>query len=170
MLVTVVPLLCHRATGLTRGYWRSTDAPVQTSTVLPRDDVMREANGDVSSVTQVTVIPDRGVTGKRPVSGVVDGVDGGLLRPRPARKRGQSLRGSYSGHFYDNYPPFPSTTIRPKRGSNKNIYKLVKYVSLSFVTVQCFYLSKVFLILSIYICLSVCQVLFAYLAFKPHEY
>ena len=64
-----MPLLCHRATGLTRGYWRSTDAPVQTSTVLPRDDVMREANGDVSSVTQVTVIPDRGVAGKRPVSG-----------------------------------------------------------------------------------------------------
>ena len=138
MLVTVVPLLCHRATGLTRGYWRSTDAPVQTSTVLPRDDVMREANGDVSSVTQVTDIPDRDDTGKRPVPGVMDGVDGGLLRPRPARKRGQSLRGSYSGHFYDNYPPFPSTTIRPKRGSNKNIYKLVKYVSLSFVTVQCF--------------------------------
>ena len=135
MLVTVV--LCHRATGLTRGYWRSTDAPVETSTVLSRDDVMREAN-DVASVTQVSDIPDGGDAGKRPVSGVVDGVDGGLLRPRPARKRGQSLRGSYSGHFYDNYPPFPSTTIRPKRGSNKNIYKLVKYVSLSFVTVQCF--------------------------------
>ena len=132
MLVTVVPFLCHKATGLTRGYWRSTDAPVQTSTVLS------EANGDVSSVTQVTAIPDRDDTGKQPVPGVMDGVDGGLLRPRPARKRGQSLRGSYSGHFYDNYPDFPSTTIRPKRGSNKNIYKLVKYVSLSFVTVQCF--------------------------------
>ena len=75
------------------------------------------------TVTQVTVIPDRGVTGKRPVSGVVDGVDGGLLRPWPARKRGQSRRGS-SGHFY--YPDFPSTTSQPKRGSNKNIYKLVK--------------------------------------------
>ena len=166
MLVTVVPFLCHKATGLTRGYWRSTDAPVQTSTVLPRDDVLREANRDV---TQVTDIPDRDDTGKQPVPGVMDGVDGGLLRPWPARKRGQSRRGS-SGHFYDNYPDFPSTTIQPKRGSNKNIYKLVKYVSLSFVTVQCFYLSKVFLILSIYICLSVCQVLFAYLAFKPHEY
>ena len=135
MLVTVVPFLCHRATGLTRGYWRSTDAPVQTSTVLPRDDVMREANGDVSSVTQVTDIPDRGVTGKRPVSGV----DGGLLGPRPARKRGQSLRGSYSGHLYDNYPPFPSTTIRPKRGSNKNIY-----VSLSYMPVQCLTFQKCF--------------------------
>ena len=144
-MLVVVPFLCHKASGLTRGYWRSTDAPVQTSTVLS------EANGDVSSVTQVTAIPDRDDTGKRPVHGV----DRGLLGPRPARKRGQSLRGSYSAHFYDNYPPFPSTTIRPKRGSNKNIYKLVKYVSLSFVTVQCFYLSKVFLILSIYICLSV---------------
>ena len=163
MLVTVVPLLCHRATGLTRGYWRSTDAPVETSTVLPRDDVMREAN-DVASVTQVSDIPDGGDAGKRPVSGV----DGGLLGP--ARRRGQYPRGSFPGRFFDNYPPFPSTTIRPKRGSNKNIYKLVKYVSLSFVTVQCFYLSKVFLILSIYICLSVCHVLFAYLAFKPHEY
>ena len=131
-MLVVVPFLCHKASGLTRGYWRSTDAPVQTSTVLS------EANGDVSSVTQVTDIPDRDDTGKQPVPGVMDGVDGGLLRPRPARKRGQSLRGSYSGHFYDNYPDFPSTTIRPKRGSNKNIYKLVKYVSLSFVTVQCF--------------------------------
>ena len=156
-----MPFLCHKSSGLTRGYWRSTDAPVQTSTVLS------EANGDVSSVTQVTAIPDRDDTGKQPVPGVMDGVDGGLLRPWPARKRGQSRRGS-SGHFY--YPDFPSTTSQPKRGSNKNIYKLVKYVSLSFVTVQCFYLSKVFLILSIYICLSVCQVLFAYLAFKPHEY
>ena len=128
MLVTVL-FLCHRATGLTRGYWRSTDAPVQTSTVLPRDDVMREANGDVSSVTQVTAIPDRDDTGKQPVPGVMDGVDGGLLRPWPARKRGQSRRGS-SGHFYDHYPDFPrttSTTSQPKRqGSNKNIYKLVK--------------------------------------------
>ena len=125
MLVTVL-FLCHRATGLTCGYWRTTDAPVQTSTVLPRDDVMREANGDVSSVTQVTAIPDRDDTGKQPVPGVMDGVDGGLLRPWPARKRGQSRRGS-SGHFYDHYPDFPSTTTQPKRqGSNKNIYKLVK--------------------------------------------
>ena len=147
-MLVVVPFLVHTASGLTRGYWRSTDAPVQTSTVLS------EANRDVSSVTQVTLIPDRDDIGKHPVPDVMDGVDGGLLRPWPARKRGQSRRGS-SGHFYDNYPDFPSTTIQPKRGSNKNIYKLVKYVSLSFVTVQCFYLSKVFLILSIYICLSV---------------
>ena len=147
-MLVVVSFLVLKASGLTRGYWRSTDAPVQTSTVLS------EANGDVSSVTQVTDIPDRDDTGKQPVPGVMDGVDGGLLRPWPARKRGQSRRGS-SGHFYDNYPDFPSTTIQPKRGSNKNIYKLVKYVSLSFVTVQCFYLLKVFLILSIYICLSV---------------
>ena len=138
----------HKSSGLTRGYWRSTDAPVQTSTVLS------EANGGVSSVTQVTIVPDRDDIGKQPVLDVMDGVDGGLLRPWPARKRGQSRRGS-SGHFYDNYPDFPSTTIRPKRGSNKNIYKLVKYVSLSFVTVQCFYLLKVSLILSLYICLSV---------------
>ena len=134
-----MPLLCHRATGLTRGYWRSTDAPVQTSTVLPRDDVMREANGDVSSVTQVTVIPDRGVTGKRPVSGV----DGGLLGP--ARRRGQFPRGSYPGRLFDNYSPFPSTTIRPKRGSNKNIY-----VSFIIHASSVFNPSKVFLILSVY--------------------
>ena len=113
----------HKSSGLTRGYWRSTDAPVQTSTVLS------EANGDVSSVTQVTEISDRDDTGKQPVPGVMDGVDGGLLRPWPARKRGQSRRGS-SGHFRDHYPDFPSTTSttsQPKRqGSNKNIYKLVK--------------------------------------------
>ena len=140
-----MPLLCHRAAGLTRGYWRSTDAPVETSTVLPRDDVMREAN-DVSSVTQVSDIPDGGDAGKRPVSGV----DGGLLGP--ARRRGQFPRGSYPGRLFDNYPPFPSTTIRPKRGSNKNIY-----VSFIIHASSVFNLSKVFLILSVYIlseCLS----------------
>ena len=114
-MLVVVPFLCHKSSGLTRGYWRSTDAPVQTSTVLS------EANGDVSSVTQVTAIPDRDDTGKQPVPGVMDGVDGGLLRPWPARKRGQSRRGSL-GH-YDHYPDFPSTTSttsQPKRqGSNK---------------------------------------------------
>ena len=113
MLVTVVPLLCHRATGLTRGYWRSrsTEAPVETSTVLPKDDVMREAT-DVSSVTQVSNIHvvDRDNAGKGPVSGV----DKGLLGP--ARRRGQFLRGSYPGYLFDSYPPFPNTTIRPKRG------------------------------------------------------
>ena len=138
MLITVVPLLCHRAAGLTRGYWRSTDAPVETSTVLPRDDVMREAN-DVASVTQVSDIPDGGDAGKRPVSGV----DGGLLGP--ARRRGQFPRGSYPGRLFDNYPPFPSTTIRPKRGSNKNIY-----VSFIIHASSVFNLSKVFLILSVY--------------------
>ena len=119
-MLVVVPFLVHKASGLTRGYWRSTDAPVQTSTVLS------EANRDV---TQVTVIPDRDDIGRQPVPGVMDGVDGGLLRPWPARKRGQSRRGS-SGHFHDHYPDFPrttSTTSQPKRqGSNKNIYKLVK--------------------------------------------
>ena len=112
----------HKSSGLTRGYWRSTDAPVQTSTVVS------EASRDVSSVTQVT-IPDKDVIGKQPVPDVMDGVDGGLIRPWPARKRGQSRRGSL-GHFHDHYPDFPlttSTTSQPKRqGSNKNIYKLVK--------------------------------------------
>ena len=127
-----MPLLCHRAAGLTRGYWRSTDAPVETSTVLPRDDVMREAN-DVASVTQVSDIPDGGDAGKRPVSGV----DGGLLGP--ARRRGQYPRGSFPGRLFDNYPPFPSTTIRPKRGNIKNIY-----VSLSYMPVQCLTFQKCF--------------------------
>ena len=146
MLVTVV--LCHRATGLTRGYRRSTDAPVETSTVLPRDDVMREATDvsrvTVSSVTQASDIHvvDRDDAGRGPVSAVT-GVDRGLLGP--ARRRGQSLRGSYPGHLYDNYPPFPSTTIRPKRGSNKNIY-----VSFIIHASSVFNLSKVFLILSVY--------------------
>ena len=106
----------HESSGLTRGYWRTTESPVETSTVVS------EASRDVSSVTQVTRNKD--VIGKQPVPDVMDGVDGGLLRPWPARKRGQSRRGS-SGHFY--YPDFPSTTSQPKRqGSNKNIYKLVK--------------------------------------------
>ena len=121
-MLVVVFFGVHRSSGLTRGYWRSTDAPIQTSTVLS------EASRDVSSVTQVT-IPDKDVVGKQPVPDVMDGVDGGLIRPWPARKRGQSRRGS-SGHFYDHYPDFPSTTSttsQPKRqGSNKNIYKLVK--------------------------------------------
>ena len=146
MLIAVIGGV-HKSLGLTRGYWKSTESPIETSTVVS------EASKDVASVTtQVTWNKD--VVGKQPVPDEKDGVDDGLIRPWPARKRGQSRRGS-SGHFYDNYPDFPSTTIQPKRGSNKNIYKLVKYVSLSFVTVQCFYLSKVFLILSIYICLSV---------------
>ena len=107
-----MPFLCHKSSGLTRGYWRSTDAPVQTSTVLS------EASRDVS---QVTIFPDKDVVGKQPVP-EVDGVDDGLIRPWPARKRGQSRRGSY-GHFHDHYPDFPlttSTTSQPKRqGSNK---------------------------------------------------
>ena len=117
-MLVVVFFGVHRSSGLTRGYWRSTDAPIQTSTVLS------EASRDVSSVTQVTRNKD--VIGKQPVP---DGVDGGLIRPWPARQRGQSVRGS-SGHFHDHYPDFPrttSTTSQPKRqGSNKNIYKLVK--------------------------------------------
>ena len=115
MLVVVVSFGVHKSSGLTRGYWRSTDAPIETSTVVS------EASRDVSSVTQVT-IPDKDVIGKQPVPDVMDGVDGGLIRPWPARKRGQSRRGSY-GHFHDHYPDFPlttSTTSQPKRqGSNK---------------------------------------------------
>ena len=111
----------HKSSGLTRGYWRTTESPVETSTVVS------EASRDVSSVTQVTRNKD--VIGKQPVPDVMDGVDGGLIRPWPARKRGQSVRGS-SGHFHDHYPDFPkttSTTSQPKRqGSNKKIYKLVK--------------------------------------------
>ena len=111
MLVTVVPLLCHRATGLTRGYWRSrsTEAPVETSTVLPKDDVMREAT-DESSVTQVSDIPvvDGDDAGRGPVSGV----DRGLLGT--ARRRKQFRRGSYPAYMFDSNPPFPNTTIRPR--------------------------------------------------------
>ena len=105
----------HESSGLTRGYWRTTESPVETSTVVS------EASGGVTQVTW-----NKDVIGKRPVQ---DGVDGGLIRPWPARQRGQSVRGS-SGHFHDHYPDFPrttSTTSQPKRqGSNKNIYKLVK--------------------------------------------
>ena len=101
----------HKSSGLTRGYWRTTESPVETSTVVS------EASRGVSSVTQVTRNKD--VIGKQPVP---DGVDGGLIRPWPARQRGQSVRGS-SGHFHDHYPDFPrttSTTSQPKRqGSNK---------------------------------------------------
>ena len=101
----------HESSGLTRGYWRTTESPVETSTVVS------EASRGVSSVTLVTRNKD--VIGKRPVQ---DGVDGGLIRPWPARQRGQSVRGS-SGHFHDHYPDFPlttSTTSQPKRkGSNK---------------------------------------------------
>ena len=104
----------HKSSGLTRGYWRTTESPVETSTVVS------EASRDVSSVTQVTRNKD--VIGKQPVPDVMDGVDGGLIRPWPARQRGQSVRGS-SGHFHDHYPDFPlttSTTSQPKRkGSNK---------------------------------------------------
>ena len=105
----------HKSSGLTRGYWRSTDAPIETSTVVS------EASRDVSSVT-TQVTRNKDVVGKQPVPDVMDGVDGGLIRPWPARKRGQSCRGS-SGHFHDHYPDFPlttSTTSQPKRkGSNK---------------------------------------------------
>ena len=98
----------HESLGLTRGYWRTTESPVETSTVV---------NEASRGVTQVTWNKD--VSGKRPVQ---DGVDGGLIRPWPARQRGQSVRGS-SGHFHDHYPDFPrttSTTSQPKRqGSNK---------------------------------------------------
>ena len=111
VLVSVVPL----STGLTRGYWRShsTEAPVESvsSTVLPDDDVVRNATSE-SSVTRVSDIPvvDGDDAGRGPVSGV----DRGLLGP--ARRRGQFRRGSYPGYLFDSYPPFPNTTIRPKRG------------------------------------------------------
>ena len=98
----------HESSGLTRGYWRTTESPVETSTVVS------EASRGVTLVTR-----NKDVIGKRPVQ---DGVDGGLIRPWPARQRGQSVRGS-SGHFHDHYPDFPrttSTTSQPKRqGSNK---------------------------------------------------
>ena len=100
----------HESLGLTRGYWRTTESPVETSTVVS------EAS---RGVTQVTWNKD--VSGKRPVPDEKDGVDDGLIRPWPARKRGQSRRGY--GHFHDHYPDFPlttSTTSQPKRkGSNK---------------------------------------------------
>ena len=111
MLIAVIGGV-HKSLGLTRGYWKSTESPIETSTVVS------EASKDVASVTtQVTWNKD--VVGKQPVQ---DGVDGGLIRPWPARQRGQSVRGS-SGHFHDHYPDFPlttSTTSQPKRkGSNK---------------------------------------------------
>ena len=115
MLLIAVVVGVHKSSGLTRGYWRSTESPIETSTVVS------EASKDVSSVTtQVTWNKD--VVGKQPVPDEKDGVDDGLIRPWPARKRGQSRRGSY-GHFHDHYPDFPlttSTTSQPKRkGSNK---------------------------------------------------
>ena len=66
--------------GLTRGYWKSTESPSETSVVVS------EASKDVASVTtQVTWNKD--VVGKQPVPDEKDGVDDGLIRPWPARKR-----------------------------------------------------------------------------------
>ena len=115
MLLIAVVVGVHKSSGLTRGYWRSTESPIETSTVVS------EASKDVASeTTQVTWNKD--VVGKQPVPDEKDGVDNGLIRPWPARKRGQSRRGSH-GHFHDHYPDFPlttSTTSQPKRkGSNK---------------------------------------------------
>ena len=115
MLLIAVVVGVHKSSGLTRGYWRSTESPIETSTVVS------EASKDVASeTTQVTWNKD--VVGNQPVPDEKDGVDNGLIRPWPARKRGQSRRGSH-GHFHDHYPDFPlttSTTSQPKReGSNK---------------------------------------------------
>ena len=115
MLLIAVVVGVHKSLGLSRGYWKSTESPIETSTVVS------EASKDVASVTtQVTWNKD--VVGKQPVPDEKDGVDNGLIRPWPARKRGQSRRGSH-GHFHDHYPDFPlttSTTSQPKRkGSNK---------------------------------------------------
>ena len=114
MLLIAVVVGVHKSSGLTHGYWRSTESPIETSTVVS------EASKDVASVTtQVTWNKD--AVGKQPVPDEKDGVDDGLIRPWPARKRGQSRRGH--GHFHDHYPDFPlttSTTSQPKRkGSNK---------------------------------------------------
>ena len=115
MLLIAVVVGVHKSSGLTRGYWRSTESPIETSTVVS------EASRDVSSVT-TQVTRNKDVVGKQPVPDEKDGVDDGLIRPWPARKRGQSRRGSL-GHFHDHYPDFPlttSTTSQPKRkGSNK---------------------------------------------------
>ena len=113
MLIAVIGGV-HKSLGLTRGYWKSTESPSETSVVVS------EASKDVASVTtQVTWNMD--VVGRQPVPAEKDGVDDGLIRPWPARKRGQSRRGH--GHFHDHYPDFPlttSTTSQPKRkGSNK---------------------------------------------------